>query len=99
MERTFPVPAALSLVEQVRRLSPPVENPPETAEQPQILADGYCRLSPVQPYSTPLAKRRAKRVRIILYIAIAAAMAVALYHLLFLFMGFRYFITAIPNHG
>ena len=90
-------PAVQPLVEQVRRLSPPVEQPAETADGNQghqVLADGYCRLSPVQAYVSPRGGRR--RLLTALAAAGAAAAGIALLFLVGYFVVFRHFRVRLP---
>ena len=91
MERLLTAPAARSLVDQARRLSPPVEQPPEVpdaetfddeAEQTRILADGYRRVSPVQPYYIPPSWRKRQRWILLASVALLVVVVIAVVYLI-----------------
>ena len=83
MEQQSAVLAA-SLVEQVRLLSHPVEQPSADAEDGEnaVLPDGYVRRSPVQAYYEPPEYRRRRRVIQIVSAAVGLAAAGAVVFLI-----------------
>lgn len=72
MEAATAAPSALSLVEQIERLSPPAEQPDpvQVPEEGTVLSGGYERNSPVQPYRVPPGYRRQRRIRLIVTAAL-----------------------------